>query len=58
MEGNLNQNKEKAKILKNPDHFQECSTEELQRRLEKTENRLRSDVLDKKEEARINQKIA
>lgn len=58
VEGELNRNKDRIKGLRKPDNFQECSTEELKRRLEKIENRLRLEELDKKEQNIIHQKIA
>lgn len=58
VETELSQNREKIKALRKPDSFQECSTEELKLRLEKIENKLRSEDLDKKEQNIINQKIA
>lgn len=58
VESEMASNKERIKTLKNPDNFQECSTEELKARIEKLENRLRTDNLDKKSENQINQKIA
>ena len=53
----LNRIKERVNSLRKPDQLEDCSTEELKRRLEKAETKLTTADVDKKEQTNMSHRI-